>query len=378
MGAGPGLGVVLHAEHRGVLAPHTLDHPVVEVHMGDLRAGQRTLGHRIIVVLRCDLDPAGIDTPDWMVAAVVAEGQLVGGGPEGGGQQLMAEADPEDRDRARLDQRPDLGDDRRQGGGIPWSVGEEDPVGLHLQYRLGRGGGRYHGDGRQLAELAEHRLLHAEVVGHHPKGAVTSLVHRRRGHRGHQVPPVGAGSPGGRLHQFGLGSRPEGTWHRPPLAKVTGQAAGVDAGDPRDGVADEELFEGSRGPPAARAVDQVADDDPPAPGPGRLVVVGVHAVVADVGIGEGDDLPGVGRIGDDLLVPGQHRVEDGLPGGHPALGEGTDGLTLEPRPVGQHQQGLRAGRGAVPAAHRWASASMTTGSPRNTVWRTRPVSFRPA
>ena len=36
VGAGPGLGVVLHAEGRGVPAAEPLDHPVVEVDVGDL------------------------------------------------------------------------------------------------------------------------------------------------------------------------------------------------------------------------------------------------------------------------------------------------------------------------------------------------------
>ena len=36
VGAGTGLGVVLHAEHRGVPAAESLDDPVVEIDVGDL------------------------------------------------------------------------------------------------------------------------------------------------------------------------------------------------------------------------------------------------------------------------------------------------------------------------------------------------------
>ena len=44
-------------------------------------------------------------------------------------------------------------------------------------------------------------------------------------------------------------------------------------------------------------------------GLGGLVVLGVHPDVADVREGEGDDLPGVGGIGHDLLVAGHRGVE---------------------------------------------------------------------
>ena len=44
----------------------------------------------------------------------------------------------------------------------------------------------------------------------------------------------------------------------------------------------------------------------------RLDVVGVGADIADMGEGEGDDLPGIGRIGQDLLIAGHRRVEADL------------------------------------------------------------------
>src|SRR5439155_1081423 len=89
--------------------------------------------------------------------------------------------------------------------------------------------------------------------------------------------------------------------------------------------------------------------------------------------GEGDHLAGVRRIGDDLLVAGQHSVENDLTGGDTRRRRRADCLALERRAVGQDQQGV------VPHhTHLWASASATTGSPRNKVWRTRPVSLLPA
>src|SRR5690606_34651361 len=96
------------------------------------------------------------------------------------------------------------------------------------------------------------------------------------------------------------------------LAEVPGQPAGVDAGDAGDAAAGEHGPEVLLRPPVGAAAGEVAHDHPPAVDPGCLVVERVGPVVADVRIGEGDDLARVGRIGDHLLVAGQHGVEDDL------------------------------------------------------------------
>src|SRR5262249_60631755 len=67
--------------------------------------------------------------------------------------------------------------------------------------------------------------------------------------------------------------------------------------------------------------------DPTRPGRRREVdrfdVLVVGADIADVGEGEGDDLPGIGGIGEDLLIAGHRGVEadlaDRVPGGAKAL-----------------------------------------------------------
>src|SRR5215470_7634475 len=55
----------------------------------------------------------------------------------------------------------------------------------------------------------------------------------------------------------------------------------------------------------------------------RFDVLVVGADIADVGEGEGDDLPGIGGIGEDLLIAGHRGVEadlaDRVPGGAKAL-----------------------------------------------------------
>ena len=65
------------------------------------------------VVLRGDLDLAGRLVADRVIGAAVAELELEGPGAEGLAEELVAQADPEDRDAARLGGGPDQ---RPQGG----------------------------------------------------------------------------------------------------------------------------------------------------------------------------------------------------------------------------------------------------------------------
>src|SRR5690606_32068328 len=64
------------------------------------------------------------------------------------------------------------------------------------------------------------------------------------------------------------------------------------------------------------------------------------ADVADMGEGEGHDLPGIGGVGHDFLVAGHRGVEDQF--GH-GLARRAEALAVEERSVGQGQ----AGRGSV-------------------------------
>ena len=57
---------------------------------------------------------------------------------------------------------------------------------------------------------------------------------------------------------------------------------------------------------------QLLDDEPGDVRPAALDVLAVDAVVPDQRVGHRHDLPLVGRIGEDLLVPGHRGVEDDL------------------------------------------------------------------
>ena len=55
---------------------------------------------------------------------------------------------------------------------------------------------------------------------------------------------------------------------------------------------------------------EFADDQPFDIGLGRFFVVEVRANVADVRIGEADDLAGIARIGENFLIPSKASIEN--------------------------------------------------------------------
>jgi hypothetical protein len=64
----------------------------------------------------------------------------------------------------------------------------------------------------------------------------------------------------------------------------------------------------------------------------RLEVYPVDAVVADEGVGGDDNLPGVGGVGEHLLVADHAGIEDDLA---VAVGPGAEGVAFKDRAVGQ-------------------------------------------
>ena len=94
------------------------------------------------------------------------------------------------------------------------------------------------------------------------------------------------------------------------------ERAGVDAGEPDDAARLQPLVEVAGRAVVRRSADRGVQHDA-ARARGRrhvhgLDVVLVGADIADMREGEGDDLPGIGRIGEDLLVAGHGGVEADL------------------------------------------------------------------
>ena len=82
------------------------------------------------------------------------------------------------------------------------------------------------------------------------------------------------------------------------------EATSVDSGDTGHALLEEHRTEIGLRSKVAVSTSEVSHDDASAERTDRLKVGGVDAVVADVGICEGDDLPRVARVGDHFLVAG--------------------------------------------------------------------------
>src|SRR5580658_4025825 len=126
VGAGAGFGVVLHAEERQRAVAQAFEGIVVEVDVGEVDfGGVERLGiDGEVVIVAGDLDLAGVVALDGMIAAVVAELELVGFAAESEADELVAETDAEDGRAAGEFADAFLGVDNRLG--IAGAVGEED------------------------------------------------------------------------------------------------------------------------------------------------------------------------------------------------------------------------------------------------------------
>ena len=216
-------------------------------------ARERVGVDRVVVVLARDLHPPGRLVAHRVVGTVVAEPQLVGVAAEREPEDLVTEADAEQRDLA-----DEPAHDLRHAlhrGRVAGAVRQEDAVGIAGE-DVGRGRGRgHHLDVTPRAdEVAQDRALDPEVVRDHAERRV--LVARGvglvGGDGGDEVDAVG-GARGRRrgAHRRLVGAERAG--HRALVAEVTGEAAGVDPGDAAHAVLAQQVVERPLGPPVARA-----------------------------------------------------------------------------------------------------------------------------
>ena len=68
----------------------------------------------------------------------------------------------------------------------------------------------------------------------------------------------------------------------------------------------------------------------------RLDILRSDAGITDMRIGQGNNLAGVGRIGEDLLITGHGRIEHDLAD---TVAVGADGLAAENATVGEGENG---------------------------------------
>ena len=332
--AGGGFRVVLDAEERERLVAQAFERLVVEVDVGELDlVGVDGVGiDGEVVVVGGDFDFAGGVVANGMVAAVMAELELVGFAAEGESAELVAQADAEDGHAAH--HVADGADGVVDGLGVAGAVGEEDAVGLEGEDVSGGGFGGDDGDAAVFAaKHAQDVLLYAEVVGDNVERRFDLVVRRQERVAGlearvglvevigrlggddlgevgavHLADGAGAGNEGLRIRNVGR----HDAAHHAVGAKVADQGAGIDLGEDGNGVALHVLIGDLLGAPVGADGGELADDEAFNVRPGSLVIGAVGAVIADLGIGEDDDLAGVGGVGSDFLVTGKGSIKNNL------------------------------------------------------------------
>ena len=333
-------GVVLHREGRIVQQANTFDGSVVGAGVTDHRAAERGVEfltgfafEREAVVLSGDRDATGLMLDHRDVDAAVAELHLVGAQAQGAAQDLVAEADTEQRQALSDDLFREV-DCAVGGGRVTGTVGEEHSVGLQVEDLFETRVGRQHVDAdTALGEHARGVGLDTEVDG-------GNRVQRLPALRLDDVAAGGAdltgkiGAEHGRLilnpsDQFVIGgdgfTGKNSGLHRTASTQVANQGTSVDPGDSDDALLFELGLQRTGCTPARGDARGVTNDVPGNPDLGagtlagrsdRLVVFVVPAGVADLRCGGDDDLAVVAGIGERFLVAGhsgaEHRFAQGL------------------------------------------------------------------
>ena len=121
------------------------------------------------------------------------------------------------------------------------------------------------------------------------------------------------------------------------------QGARIDAAKTDDSAILEPRVKITLGPVIGRAGHRRMDDDTPHPGARReiacLDILVIGADVADVGKGKGNDLPRIGRIGEDFLIAGHRRIETDFANGRACRAEPSP---FEHHAIGQYEKRGRA------------------------------------
>ena len=281
------------------------------------------------MVLRRDLHAAGEQVHHGVVAAAVAELELLDGGAGGLRDHLVPEADAEHGHLAQDLLHLRVG--ALHGLGVAGTVGQEHAVGGHGQHLFRRRVPRHD---RELAarahEVLQDGALRAAVVGDHAVargngGRDGERMARRQvacahgvrllaRHRGGEVLPH-EGLARAHLAQKARLVHVDGGEHGTlgaAIAHVAHERAGVHALHGHHAVIAQVVGQAQDAAPVRRRRAHIAHHQAAQRRLARLGVIGIHAVVADLRIRHGDDLTGVRRVGHHLKVALERRVEADL------------------------------------------------------------------
>src|SRR5690554_3467203 len=340
MGAWAGFRVTLEAVGRLVGAANALQGAVKQRLVGGFHIGrQGCFVYRKAVVLAGDHHRALGNVLHRVVGTMVTVAHFHGLGTAGQGQELVTKADAEYRNLGFQHFLDGL-DSVVARLGVARAVGQEDTVRVHGQHFRSRGLRRHHGDvattGSKHAQDVElyavvpgdnlelRSRLFTVAIGDVPFG-LAPLIGFLAGHFLGQVHTFQAREG---LGQFqctlggGILAGNDGAVLGTFVTQDTGQSAGVDVRNANNVVASQVVIQALLVTPAAGDQRQVTNDQAGGVDAVGFYVFVVHTGVADVRIRQGDDLAGVGRVGQDFLIAGHGSVEHYLAAGFSVCADG--------------------------------------------------------
>src|ERR1700676_123075 len=283
------------------------------------------------MILGSDLDVPSAHVFYRVIRAMMAEFQLVGASTQSETAKLVAQANSEYGHAA--EQLADVFDAIGNGFRIARAVRKKDAIRLHRQNVFGWGSRRndLHVAVR-IHEDTKDVLLNAEIVGHYAK-ALAFLFGNRLVFLGHREPcnraPIPAvrlraahatrqfetahGGNGARFFDEPLGRRSVGrddTAKSADLADVPNQCPCIEVPDYRNAVAVQVMLRGFRGAPVGGQARKFAHDQRFDERPLGFLVIDIRTYIANVWIGEADNLAGIAGIAENFLIAGEAGIKN--------------------------------------------------------------------
>ncbi len=344
----------LEGERGYVGTRNALQRAIEERHMGAQQVRRQAVHvDRKTVVLAGDQHLSGLQILHRMVGTMVPELHFQRPRARGQRQQLVTETDAEDR-HAPGKQLANRVDRVVAGLRVARTVRQEHPVGPQRE-DIGSARLRRH-DGHPAAAGSQHAqdvVLDAVVVGddvQHGRRciAVTAEIPGATG------PRIGCRhtDDAGQIHSrqaresprflqctpFVDRHRHDAAGLRSLLAQDAGQLARIDPADGNDSVLLQVVRQCLLQTPAGGPRWQVTDDQTGGVVRPRLEVFRIAADIADMRIGQRDDLAAIRGIGKDFLITRHRRIEDDFAAG---AARSTDRQTPEDRAVSQGENRRR-------------------------------------
>ena len=255
-----------------------------------------------------------------LIDTTVAIGQLVGIRAGRQGQDLVAQADSENRFAKTAQQPTHLGNERCEVLGIAGPVANQDAVGCRGQAGQVGVPRRAQHAGTTDAQRAHDIVLGADVDQQH--GAFALAIAHRCARRHLAKDFIAHFHRCGVVARVGLAGRRHAKppLHRSMLAQLAGEQAGVDAGQTRNTLCQQPVMQRTAGCVMAVGVDIVLDHEALHLDVPRFVgsvqasrrARRWHAVAADERISQYKDLATVGRVGERFYISGHAGIEDNL------------------------------------------------------------------